>query len=100
MSGATIQPQDGNTYRIAGELNMQTVPALLQEVEQVLNRTRGEVCFDLQQVNRSDSAGLALLVEWMQFARQRQRELTFKNLPQQMQDIARVSGLDGLLPLV
>ncbi len=99
MSAPSIQLQSDNTYLIAGELNMQTVPELLQEVEKVLSRTQGEVCFDLQGVDRSDSAGLALLVEWMQYARQRERHMIFKNLPQQMHDIARVSGLEELLPL-
>ncbi len=99
MAIPSIQPQDNNVYSISGELNMQTVPELLEEVERVLSRTRGEVCFDLHGVDRSDSAGLALLVEWMQYARQRERELSFKNLPQQMYDIARVSGLEELLPL-
>lgn len=99
MSVPSIQPQNDNTYLIAGELNMQTVPELLEEVEEVLSRTQGEVCFDLQKVDRSDSAGLALLVEWMQYARQREQHLTFKNLPQQLYDIAKVSGLEELLPL-
>ena len=99
MSETAIQQQDDNSYLISGELNMQTVPDLLQQVEPILSRSQGEVCFDLQAVSRSDSAGLALLVEWMQFARQRDRKLSFRNLPDQLRDIARVSGLDALLPL-
>ncbi|MFP3874825.1 MAG: lipid asymmetry maintenance protein MlaB [Thiohalophilus sp.] len=99
MSETAIKPQDDNSYLISGELNMQTVPGLLQQVEPILARSQGEVCFDLQAVTRSDSAGLALLVEWMQFARQRDRKLSFRNLPDQLRDIARVSGLDALLPL-
>ena len=99
MSGASIESQDNNVFAVSGELNMQTVPALLQEVEPILNRTQGEVCFDLDQVERSDSAGLALLVEWMRFAEERQRKLSFRNLPEQMLEIARVSDLEELLPL-
>ncbi len=99
MSETAIQPQDDNSYLISGELNMQTVPDPLQQVEPILSRSQGEVCFDLQAVTRSDSAGLALLVEWMQFARQRDRKLSFRNLPDQLRDIARISGLEDLLPL-
>ncbi|MDR9436563.1 MAG: STAS domain-containing protein [Thiohalophilus sp.] len=99
MSDTAIKPQDDNSYLISGELNMQTVPGLLQQVEPILGRSQGEVCFDLQAVTRSDSAGLALLVEWMQFARQQDRKLTFRNLPDQLRDIARISGLEDLLPL-
>lgn len=96
---ASISQQDDDSYLVNGELNMQSVPALLQEVEPILGRGQGEVCFDLQGVSRSDSAGLALLVECLQVARQRQRKVTFRNLPQQLRDIAQVSGLEELLPL-
>lgn len=99
MSDTAIQAQDDNSYLISGELNMQTVPDLLQRVEPILTRGNGEICFDLQQVTRTDSAGLALLVEWMQAARQRQLAISFRNLPDQLRDIARISGLDELLPL-
>jgi len=99
MSETAIQQQDENSYLISGELNMQTVPDLLQQVEPILSRSQDEVCFDLQAVSRSDSAGLALLVEWMRFARQRDRRLSFRNLPDQLRDIARVSGLEDILPL-
>ena len=99
MSETAIEAQGDNSYLISGELNMQTVPALLEQVEPILNRSQDEVCFDLQAVTRSDSAGLALLVEWMQFARQRDRKLSFRNLPDQLRDIARISGLEDILPL-
>ncbi|MFO8024177.1 lipid asymmetry maintenance protein MlaB [Thiohalophilus sp.] len=99
MSDTAIKPQNDNSYLISGELNMQTVPGLLQQVEPILGTSHGEVCFDLQAVTRSDSAGLALLVEWMQFARQQDRKLSFRNLPDQLRDIARISGLEDLLPL-
>jgi phospholipid transport system transporter-binding protein len=99
MSETAIRPQDDDSYLISGELNMQTVPNLLQQVEPILARSQGEVCLDLQGVSRSDSAGLALLVEWLRFARERDRKLSFRNLPEQLRDIARVSGLEELLPL-
>ncbi|MGD8408080.1 MAG: STAS domain-containing protein [Thiohalophilus sp.] len=96
---ASIHQQDNDSYLVSGELNMQSVPGLLREVEPILGRSQGDICFDLQGVSRSDSAGLALLVEWLQFAGQRQRKVTFRNLPRQLRDIARVSGLEDLLPL-
>lgn len=96
---ASIQRQDDDSYLVSGELNMQSVPALLHEVEPILGRSQDDVCFDLQGITRSDSAGLALLVEWLQAARQCRRQLTFCNLPPQLRDIARVSGLEQLLPL-
>ncbi|HEB99345.1 MAG TPA: STAS domain-containing protein, partial [Thiotrichales bacterium] len=50
-------------------------------------------------VGRADSAGLALLVEWMREARRQGREIRFLGMPAQMSAIAEVSGLSELLPV-
>jgi len=50
-------------------------------------------------VVRADSAGLALLVEWMRAARRAGRPLRYRAIPPQMLAIARVSSLDQVLPL-
>jgi len=50
-------------------------------------------------VQRSDRAGLALLVEWLREARQTGQSVRFFNMPAQMLAMARVSGLDQVLPL-
>jgi phospholipid transport system transporter-binding protein len=50
-------------------------------------------------VERSDSAGLALLVECLRQAHQSGKSLRFFNIPAQMLAIARVSSLDQVLPL-
>ena len=42
---------------------------------------------------------LAILVEWYREAQQRDKSITFLNLPTQMYDIAKVSGLNEILPL-
>lgn len=99
MSETAIQQQDDHSYLIRGELNMQTVPDMLKQAEPILADGREELVFDLQGISRTDSAGLALLVEWMQAAGQQQTRITFRNLPTQLRDIARVSGLEELLPL-
>jgi anti-anti-sigma regulatory factor len=60
------------------------------------DRTR--ISIDLAGVTRSDSAGLALLIEWLRESEQLGKTITFLNMPAQMQSIARVCGLDGILP--
>ena len=94
-----IELHADNTVVLSGELNMETVPGLLDRMPVSLDKPGIELSIDLKGVTRSDSAGLALLVEWMQHAQQRQCHLRFAHLPQQLLDIARVSGLDSILPL-
>ena len=53
---------------------------------------------DLSRVSRSNSAGVALLAQWLCQARRRQRELLFVGIPAQMRAIIRVVDLETLLP--
>ena len=95
-----ITEQSQGIFAIEGELNMQTVPDVTRQLLDLLPTTEGEkFTLDLASVSRSDSAGVALLVEVMQQAKNAKLELSFSNLPQQMQDIAGISGLLEILPI-
>lgn len=97
---ATIKQQSDGNFVIEGELNMQTVPAVSQQLKNILPKSNGQTfTLDLAAVTRSDSAGVALLVEMMQIAKAANQTLLFSNLPGQMKDIAGVSGLLEILPL-
>jgi len=97
MSGASLQPGDDGELRISGELSFDTVPALWREANAVFTDARGDVCFDLEAVDRTDSAGLALLIEWVRAAGERGVGIRFRNIPAQLMEIARVSGVEDLL---
>ncbi|MCK4841690.1 MAG: STAS domain-containing protein, partial [Methylococcales bacterium] len=53
-----------------------------------------EICIDLKKVNTSDSAGLALIIEWIKHSKNHNTSLTFKNIPQQLLTLAKLSGFD------
>lgn len=97
------QPQlqgEGGTYQITGELNFATVTSVLEEGRQRLFQSSGQrIDLDLAGVTRADSAGLALLIEWMRLAQQHQVEICFHHLPEQLLAIARAGELDSLLPV-
>ena len=87
-------------FAIEGELNNQTVPNISQQLLTLISSVEGEnITLDMALVSRSDSAGVALLVEAMQLAKSADLTLLFSNLPQQMQDIAGLSGLLDILPI-
>ena len=95
-----INTNGNGEYAIEGELNNQTVPVISQELVKLIPATEGKnITVDLALVSRSDSAGVALLVEVMQLAKSSDLTLIFSNLPQQMEDIAGISGLLDILPL-
>ncbi|HEX9801827.1 MAG TPA: STAS domain-containing protein [Gammaproteobacteria bacterium] len=98
MSKAAIQRSNGG-FTISGELTFATVTALLEQSRALFSQADEAVEVDLGAVERVDSAGLALLIEWLRLAREKGVDIRFSHLPQQMKAIAAASDLDSILPL-
>jgi len=79
-------------------LDFATVAPLLAEGERLL-RGPGPVEIDLAGVTSANSAGLALLLEWLDLARRRQLRLHFRNLPESLVRLAELTNLGDLLPV-
>jgi phospholipid transport system transporter-binding protein len=98
VSAAAIRLAGDGRLALQGELSYATVTRLLGEARRLFEQC-AEIHIDLHAITRSDSAGLALLVECMRDAQRLGKPIQFLNIPQQMLDIARVSSLDQVLPL-
>jgi phospholipid transport system transporter-binding protein len=99
MPAISLKKLDNGNFVLEGDLSFATVPSLWREgMQQFANAP--ELTMDLSGIRRSDSAGLTLLIEWLRFANNANKQITYLNMPQQMLAIARVSGLDNILPLV
>jgi phospholipid transport system transporter-binding protein len=96
VSQAQLTPAADGEYRLSGELSFRTVPDLLRQSRELFEGCSTFVV-DMKEVTRADSAGLALLLEWLKGCRRRQQDLFFRNLPEALSDIARVSNLSPLL---
>jgi len=83
---------------VSGELSFDTVTALQNQGFEVMSQ-QGVSEFNLSGVSRSDSSGLALLISWRRFANKNNQQVRFSHFPQQLRDIASVSGLDGVLEI-
>jgi phospholipid transport system transporter-binding protein len=53
-----------------------------------------DVILDFSQVTNTDSAGLALMIEWIKLLRHQRAQLHCKNVPKQLLNLAKLSGLD------
>ena len=98
-SHVQIKPLAGGSFLLSGALTFETVPSVWRTSATVLS-AGGDITFDLQGVSHTDSAGLALLIEWLRTARRMGKRMTFKNIPPQMLAIATVSGLEHILPVL
>ena len=79
-------------------------PITLDNVVRVLDEGRRHIAegvrsVDLSEVTEMDSALLAMLLAWLRDARSHKRELTVANPPESLQTIARLYGVEQLLPI-
>jgi len=83
-------------YRFEGELTFATAVGALKKTRSVF-RNAPRLSFDLTGISRVDSAGVALLLEWLRRAAEAGTELSYVHLPPQARAIARVSGIEHLI---
>jgi len=86
---------DGH-FALSGEMSFDTAERILEASEQPFEEhTRLEI--DLSGVTLSDSAGLALLLEWVTWANHTVREIRFSGMPERVLAIAKTTEVDELL---
>lgn len=91
----TVVVRDDGVLEVHGHVTFQTVPEFLSQAGQWLNRSEpSRITMDLGRVAHIDTAGIALMLEWLTQAQAQQRELKFVNLPDQMRHFIGVSGLN------
>lgn len=95
-----VAVQGDAVLAVSGVLTFDTVPDVLNQSAPWIDKPGGPIAIDLQEVKRADSAGLALLVEWLRRAKVKGRELRFVNVPEQVRSLTRVNGLEEALGIV
>jgi phospholipid transport system transporter-binding protein len=98
MAGARFTDKGNGDWLLEGELDFATVPGVLQHAGADMRGVDG-IRVDLKGVTRADSAGLALLVEWLRESERAGVPIRFINIPVQLLSIARVCGLEEILSL-
>ena len=96
MAGAQLQRQATGHYLLNGELSFATATELLT-LGRVQFAGQLSVDVDLSGVTHADSAGLALLLEWLRWARQQGQQLRYHAAPAQLHALASISEVEDLL---
>jgi phospholipid transport system transporter-binding protein len=85
-------------YRLESELTFATVAALRPLGLTALAAAPGPaVVIDLGAATQADSAGLALLVDWLAAARAGARELRFEGLSPTLRALAQLSDVEDMV---
>ncbi|HKU15090.1 MAG TPA: STAS domain-containing protein [Steroidobacteraceae bacterium] len=93
---AQIESLGEGRFRVSGVLDARTAAQVLGQSEEHFAQAP-QIDVDLGGVGESDSAGLALLIEWLRMARQANKRIHFANVPAQIEALARISEVDDLI---
>ena len=99
MAEFRIQKVDDHTLSLSGVVDVNNAMALKAEGEKLLKAMGESFVIDMSDVQQSSSVGVSVILCWVRAAREAQKEIQFRNMPAKMFDVARVSGLDEVLPL-
>jgi phospholipid transport system transporter-binding protein len=83
---------------LLGDMSFTTVPFLLAQSEASFD-FGSEIRVDLSGIDHADSAGLALMLEWLARVRRASGSIRYRNTPAALLNIARVCNVESLLPL-
>lgn len=96
MTALSIERVESGRLKVSGPLDFDTAATALDRGLRLLAETNAwEI--DLSGVDSSDSAGLAVLVEWLAYAQSTSKRLQFTGLPAQIRAVAAISEIDELL---
>ena len=88
--------REGGRIVLSGAVTLANVAALRDEGSRHLQE--GVRIVDLGEVSEMDSSLVALMLAWLRDARGRNTQLAFANPPESLRTIARLYGVEPLLP--
>lgn len=93
MTALTVTMQPDGLVMLTGDL---TFASINKKTVQLIDFKKMPDVFiiDFSQVNNSDSAGLALLIEWLKISQIMKCKPKFRNIPAQLLTLAKLSGFD------
>lgn len=96
MSDFQLEDLGDGRFVLTGDMTFDTAERILRDSEEPFEQhTRIEV--DLSGVGIADSAGLALLLEWITWANHTVREIRFVDMPERILAIAKTTEVENLL---
>jgi phospholipid transport system transporter-binding protein len=95
MNKLSIVNEGAGRFIVDGDLTFHTIDKKTASGFAFLASAK-QITMDLGGVGNADSAGLALMLEWIKQARQKKVQLRFKNIPEQLLNLAKLSGLSKL----
>jgi phospholipid transport system transporter-binding protein len=96
MTEAKIDRQGDSDFQVSGDMTFETTRKLLADSKALFQEVK-DLNLDLAEVEHVDSAGLALLLEWVSQAKEKGGKISLKGTPESLLAIARLCQLDSTL---
>lgn len=90
-----VQIEKGHLM-VSGDLNFQTVMIFLT-MSAPFFKENEKMLIDFSSVNKTNSAGLALIFEWIRLGKMHHCQVFFKNIPHELLSIAAISNVSPIL---
>lgn len=95
----TLHIGDNGCASLSGVLTFESVPGLFRETEKLFRGKTPVSTIDLAEVSTADSAGLALLLEWLAIQRKAERQLVIRNAPSGLLSLAQLCEADDVVDI-
>ena len=99
MPDYKVHAAEDGVIKIEGILDLNTVNSLKKQTISLFTGA-SDIQFDLSAVSQSNSAALALLLEWLKMAEKNRISLSFSNFPEHLRQLARVYGIEQDLKII
>ncbi len=87
---------ENDTLFLKGDLCFANVMSVYEKSLQQLNAINTKWILDFSHLTSSDSSGLALILEWIKFAKQSRRAIQFEHLSRDLLSLARAASMQVL----
>ena len=93
----TLSDKEQGVYLLSGDLVYSTVPDFVKAGEIFFSQAKNKVVIDCSALNRVDSAGLSLLLEWKRQCQKLQKECSYEALPKQAAKLIKAFKLKAFI---
>ncbi len=86
---------DKNQWNLSGDLTIEKIPAIID----LINKQEADkkTTIDFSKVTSIDTSTLSLIFELQREAKKNQSHFTFKNLPKNLNSLAKLYGVEDLV---
>lgn len=103
-TGSTVQDTglvviDAQHAQLVGNVDRLVGKSLIEQGRRFIAGSNGSCQFDLAAVGRASSVGVALMLDWLRYAKRKQVSIEFTNVPEKMRHVIEFSGLTDVISL-